>query len=157
MLRESLKPPFCTDPGLFALNRVATIMNLEIGSQFKATKRITDEVVNAFVELSGDSNPIHTDDEFAKKSRFGRRIAHGMISGALLSAVLGTEFGEKQVVYISQTMRFIAPVFIGDTITATATVKAIREDKPVVTVETVVTKQDGTVVVSGEAVLLVYE
>jgi 3-hydroxybutyryl-CoA dehydratase len=132
-------------------------MNLEIGSQFKATKRITDEVVNAFVELSGDSNPIHTDDEFAKKSRFGRRIAHGMISGALLSAVLGTEFGEKQVVYISQTMRFIAPVFIGDTITATATVKAIREDKPVVTVETVVTKQDGTVVVSGEAVLLVYE
>jgi len=132
-------------------------MNLEIGSQFKATKRITDEVVNAFVELSGDSNPIHTDDEFAKKSRFGRRIAHGMISGALLSAVLGTEFGEKQVVYMSQTMRFVAPVFIGDTITATATVKAIREDKPVVTVETVVTKQDGTVVVSGEAVLLVYE
>lgn len=157
MLRESLKPPFCTDPRSFALNRVATIMNLEIGSQFKATKRITDEVVNAFVELSGDSNPIHTDDEFAKKSRFGRRIAHGMISGALLSAVLGTEFGEKQVVYMSQTMRFVAPVFIGDTITATATVKAIREDKPVVTVETVVTKQDGTVVVSGEAVLLVYE
>jgi len=131
-------------------------MNLEIGSQFKATKQITDDVVRAFVELSGDSNPIHTDDEFAKKSRFGRRIAHGMISGALLSAVLGTEFGEKQVVYMSQTMRFVAPVFIGDTITATATVKNIREDKPIVTVETVVTKEDGTVVVSGEAVLLVY-
>ena len=80
-----------------------------------------------------------------------------MISGALLSSVLGTEFGEKQVVYISQTMRFLAPVYIDDTITATATVKHIREDKPVVTVETVVTKQDGTVVVSGEAVLLVYE
>lgn len=131
-------------------------MNLEIGSQFKATKQITDDVVRAFVELSGDSNPIHTDDEFAKKSRFGRRIAHGMISGALLSAVLGTEFGEKQVVYMSQTMRFVAPVFIGDTITATATVKNIREDKPIVAVETVVTKEDGTVVVSGEAVLLVY-
>lgn len=131
-------------------------MNLEIGSQFKATKKITDDVVKAFVELSGDSNPIHTDDEFAKKSRFGKRIAHGMISGALLSAVLGTEFGEKQVVYMSQTMRFVAPVFIDDTITATATVKHIREDKPVVTVETVVSKEDGTTVVTGEAVLLVY-
>lgn len=131
-------------------------MNLEIGSKFQATKKITDEVVRAFVELSGDSNPIHTDDDFAKKSRFGQRIAHGMISGALLSAVLGTEFGEKQVVYMSQTMKFIAPVFIDDTITATATVKHIRVDKPVVTVVTVVTKDDGTIVVSGEAVLLVY-
>ena len=131
-------------------------MNLEVGAKFSATKKITHEVVMAFVELSGDSNPIHTDDEFAAKSRFGRRIAHGMISGALLSAVLGTEFGEKQVVYMSQTMKFIAPVFIDDTITATATVKHIREDKPVVTVETVVAKEDGTVVVSGEAVLLVY-
>lgn len=132
-------------------------MNIEIGSSFKATKKITDEVIQDFVKLSGDSNPIHTDEAFAAKSRFGRRIAHGMISGALLSSVLGTEFGEKQVVYISQTMRFIAPVYIDDTITATATVKHIRDDKPIVTVETVVTKQDGTVVVSGEAVLLVYE
>ena len=132
-------------------------MNIEIGSSFKATKKITDEVIQDFVKLSGDSNPIHTDEAFAAKSRFGRRIAHGMISGALLSSVLGTEFGEKQVVYISQTMRFIAPVYIDDTITATATVKHIRNDKPIVTVETVVTKQDGTVVVSGEAVLLVYE
>jgi 3-hydroxybutyryl-CoA dehydratase len=131
-------------------------MNLEVGATFSATKKITHEVVMAFVELSGDSNPIHTDDEFAAKSRFGRRIAHGMISGALLSAVLGTEFGEKQVVYMSQTMKFVAPVFIDDTITATATVKHIREDKPVVTVETLVRKEDGTVVVSGEAVLLVY-
>lgn len=131
-------------------------MHLTVGSKFAATKKITDAVVRAFVELSGDSNPIHIDEEFAKKSRFGRRIAHGMISGALLSAVLGTEFGEKQVVYMSQTMKFVAPVFIDDTITATATVKHIREDKPVVTVETVVTKDDGTVVVSGEAVLLVY-
>lgn len=132
-------------------------MNIEIGSSFKATKRITDEVVQDFVKLSGDSNPIHTDEAFAAKSRFGRRIAHGMISGALLSSVLGTEFGEKQVVYISQTMRFLAPVYIDDIITATATVKHIRDDKPIVTVETIVTKQDGTVVVSGEAVLLVYE
>jgi len=131
-------------------------MDIIIGSRFTATKKITDDVIRSFAQLSGDFNPIHIDEDFASKTRFGKRIAHGMISGALLSAVLGAEFGEKQVVYMSQTMRFIAPVFIDDTITATATVKHIREDKPVVTVETVVTNQDEQVVVSGEAVLLVY-
>jgi 3-hydroxybutyryl-CoA dehydratase len=131
-------------------------MDIIVGSRFTATKKITDDVIRSFAKLSGDFNPIHIDEDFASKTRFGKRIAHGMISGALLSAVLGTEFGEKQVVYMSQTMKFIAPVFIDDTITATATVKHIREDKPVVTVETVVTNQDDQVVVSGEAVLLVY-
>jgi 3-hydroxybutyryl-CoA dehydratase len=131
-------------------------MDIIVGSRFTATKKITDDVIRSFAQLSGDFNPIHIDEDFASKTRFGKRIAHGMISGALLSAVLGTEFGEKQVVYMSQTMKFIAPVFIDDTITATATVKHIREDKPVVTVETVVTNQDDQVVVSGEAVLLVY-
>lgn len=131
-------------------------MNLKVGARFTATKKITDEVIRAFADLSGDYNPIHIDEKFAEKTRFGRRIAHGMISGALLSAVLGTEFGEKQVLYMSQTMKFLSPVFVDDTITATATIKHIREDKPVVTVETVVSKEDGTVVVSGEAVLLVY-
>ena len=131
-------------------------MDIIVGSRFTATKKITDDVIRSFAKLSGDFNPIHIDEDFASKTRFGKRIAHGMISGALLSAVLGTEFGEKQVVYMSQTMKFIAPVFIDDTITATATVKHIREDKPVVTVETVVTNQDDEVVVSGEAVLLVY-
>lgn len=131
-------------------------MDIIVGSRFTATKKITDDVIRSFAQLSGDFNPIHIDEDFASKTRFGKRIAHGMISGALLSAVLGTEFGEKQVVYMSQTMKFLAPVFIDDTITATATVKHIREDKPVVTVETVVTNQDDQVVVSGEAVLLVY-
>ena len=131
-------------------------MDIIVGSRFTATKKITDDVIRSFAQLSGDFNPIHIDEDFASKTRFGKRITHGMISGALLSAVLGTEFGEKQVVYMSQTMKFIAPVFIDDTITATATVKHIREDKPVVTVETVVTNQDDQVVVSGEAVLLVY-
>lgn len=132
-------------------------MNISVGATFTATKKITDEVIRTFADLSGDYNPIHIDDEFAVKTRFGRRIAHGMISGALLSTVLGTEFGEKQVVYMSQTMKFVSPVFVDDTITATATITHIREDKPVVTVETVVAKEDGTVVVRGEAALLVYE
>ena len=132
-------------------------MDLQIGEKFSATKQITDKIVRDFAELSGDFNPIHIDEEFAKTTRFGKRIAHGMISGALLSAVLGYEFKERKIVYLSQTMRFFAPTFVGDTITATATVLKIREDKPVVTLETVCANQHGETTVKGEAVVMIYD
>ena len=130
-------------------------MELQIGDKFSTSKQITDAVVRAFAELSGDFNPIHLDEEFAAKTRFGRRIAHGMISGALISAVLGYEFKERKIVYLSQTLKFTAPVFLDDTVTATATVTNIRDDKPVVTLETVCTNQSGETVVKGEAVVMV--
>ena len=130
-------------------------MDLKIGDKFSTTKQITDAVVRAFAELSGDYNPIHLDDEFAAKTQFGKRIAHGMISGALISAVLGYEFKERKVVYLSQTLKFTAPVFLDETVTATATVTNIREDKPIVTLETVCTNQDGKTVVKGEAVVMI--
>lgn len=132
-------------------------MNLKIGDEFSTTKKITDEVVRAFAELSGDFNPIHLDEEFAAKTRFKKRIAHGMISGALISAVLGNEFREKKIVYLSQTMKFVAPVFLDDTVTATATVAHIREDKPIVTVETVCRNQNGDTVVTGEAKIMLLD
>ncbi|MBA2621007.1 MAG: MaoC family dehydratase [Acidobacteria bacterium] len=131
-------------------------MDIKIGDSFSVSKQITDEIVRAFAELSGDFNPIHVDEEFAAQTRFGRRIAHGMISGALLSAVLGYEFKERKILYLSQTMQFVAPTFIDDTITATATVLKIREDKPVVTLQTVCKNQDGETTVSGEAVVMIY-
>lgn len=127
-------------------------MDLKIGDKFSTTKQITDTVVRAFAELSGDYNPIHLDEEFAAKTRFKKRIAHGMIS-----AVLGYEFKERKVVYLSQTMKFIAPVFLDDTITATATVTKIREDKPIVTVETVCSNQNGETVVSGEGKIMILD
>ncbi len=130
-------------------------MDLKIGDKFSTSKQITDAVVRAFAELSGDYNPIHLDEEFAKTTRFGRRIAHGMISGALISAVLGNEFKERKIVYLSQTMKFIAPVFLDDTVTATATVAQIREDKNIVTVETVCTNQNGETVVTGEGKIMI--
>jgi acyl dehydratase len=126
------------------------IMDLKIGDKFSTTKQITDSVVRAFAELSGDYNPIHLDEEFAAKTQFKRRIAHGMISGALISAVLGYKFKERRVVYLAQTLQFVAPVFIDDTVTATATVTHIREDKPIVTIETVCTNQNNETVVTGE-------
>ena len=130
-------------------------MDLQIGDKFSTTKQITDEVVRVFAELSGDFNPIHVDEEFAKTTRFGKRIAHGMISGALISAVLGYEFKERRVVYLSQTMRFVAPVFIDDTITATAIVTKIRADKPIVTLETICTNQHGETTLKGEAAVMI--
>lgn len=132
-------------------------MNLKIGDKFSTSKQITDEVVRKFAELSGDYNPIHLDEEFAAKTRFGKRIAHGMISGALISAVLGYELKERKIVYLSQTMKFIAPVFIDDTVTATATVVDIREDKPIVTIETVCTNQNGAAVVTGEGKIMILD
>ena len=84
-------------------------MDLQIGDKFSTSKQITDAVVRAFAELSGDYNPIHLDEEFAATTQFKRRIAHGMISGALISAVLGYEFKERRVVYLSQTLKFVAP------------------------------------------------
>jgi len=130
-------------------------VNLQIGDQFSTGKQITDAVVRAFAELSGDYNPIHLDEEFAKTTQFKKRIAHGMISGALISAVLGYKFKERRVVYLSQSLKFVAPVFLDDTVTATATVTNIREDKPIVTLETVCTNQNGETVVKGEAAVMI--
>ncbi len=130
-------------------------MNINIGDTFSTTREVTDELIRAFAELSGDFNPVHVDEEFAKQTRFGRRIAHGMLSGAFISAVLGNEFKERQIVYLSQTMRFTAPTFIGDTITTTATVKGIRAEKGIVTLETVCTKQTGEVTLTGESMVMI--
>lgn len=130
-------------------------MDIKVGDSFSKERLITDELIRAFAEVSGDYNPIHLDEEFAKTTRFGKRIAHGMLSGAFISAVLGYEFVEKKIVYLSQSMKFTAPVYIGDTVTTTTTIANIREDKGIVTMETICTKQDGEVVVKGEAVVMV--
>jgi 3-hydroxybutyryl-CoA dehydratase len=130
-------------------------MDLKVGDKFSTTREITDGLIRAFAELSGDHNPIHLDEEFAAKTRFGRRIAHGMLSGAFISAVLGYEFQERKIVYLSQTMKFISPVFIGDRITTTATVVRIREDKGVVVLETICTNQNGEITLKGEAAVMI--
>jgi 3-hydroxybutyryl-CoA dehydratase len=130
-------------------------MELKIGDKFSTERLVTDELIRKFADVSGDYNPIHLDEEIAKKTRFGRRIAHGMLSGAFISAVLGYEFSERSIVYLSQTLKFTAPVFIGDTVTATGTVKSIREDKPIITLETICTNQNGETLVTGEAVVMI--
>jgi len=130
-------------------------MDVKVGDTFAKSRLVTDKLIRAFAELSGDHNPIHLDEEYAASTRFGKRIAHGMLSGAFISAILGYEFQERRIVYLSQTMRFVLPVFIGDEITTTATVKQIREEKGIVKLDTVCSNQDGKIVVEGEAVVMI--
>ena len=130
-------------------------MSLKVGDAAEMQKTIADEDVRAFAELTGDRNPVHLDEEYAATTRFGRRIAHGMLGASLISAVLANELPGRGTVYLSQTLRFTAPVFPGDTVTARVVVRAVREDKPVVTLETFCTNQRGERVVEGEAVVLV--
>jgi 3-hydroxybutyryl-CoA dehydratase len=132
-------------------------MEIKVGDKFSTERLVTDELIRKFADLSGDYNPIHLDEDIASKTRFGRRIAHGMLSGAFISAVLGYEFSERNIVYLSQTLRFTAPVFIGDTVTATATVTKIREDKPIITLETICRNQNNVVLVKGEAAVMVLD
>jgi len=132
-------------------------MEIKVGDKFSTERLVTDELIRKFAEVSGDYNPIHLDEEVAAATRFGRRIAHGMLSGAFISAVLGYELTERRIVYLSQTLKFTAPVFIGDTVTTTATVTNIREDKPIVTLKTICTNQNGETLVKGEAAVMVLQ
>ena len=130
-------------------------MTLKIGDCFTISKEVTDELIRKFADVSGDHNPIHLDEEFAAKTRFGKRIAHGMLGASFISAVLGYKLSENKVIYLSQTLKFTAPVYIGDTVTAKATVKEIREDKPVVTIETTCENQNGEMLITGEAKIMI--
>lgn len=126
-----------------------------IGQQASFTKTVTEDDVSTFAQLIGDLNPVHVDSEYARKSRFGRRIAHGMFTGGLISAVLGNSLPGPGSIYLSQQIEFLAPVYIGDTITATAEITSWRSDKRIVTLKTDAHNQEGKQVVTGKAVLLV--
>ena len=126
-----------------------------IGQQASFTKTITETDVSTFAELIGDFNPVHIDAEYARKSRFGQRIAHGMLTGGLISAVLGNKLPGPGSIYLSQQIEFLAPVYIGDTVSAIAEVISWRPDKRIVTLKTDAYNQEDKQIVTGKAVLLV--
>lgn len=130
-------------------------MRFKAGDTASITKTITDDDIRKFADASGDHNPLHLDDEFAKTTRFGRRIAHGMLSASLISAVIAGDLPGEGSIYLAQTLQFVAPVFPDDTVTARVTIVSRREDKPIVKLATVCTNQHGEVVVKGEATVLV--
>ena len=129
-------------------------MTMKVGDSAEITKTIEQADIDAFANVTGDHNPVHVDEEFAKTTRFGRRIAHGMLTASLISAVLANKLPGEGSVYLGQTLQFKAPVFPGDEITARVTVKEMREDKPILKLETVCVNQSGEVVIRGEATVL---
>jgi len=126
-----------------------------VGESDSLSRTVTEADVNAFAALSGDHNPIHLDEAYAATTRFGRRIAHGMLVASYVSTLLGTKFPGTGTIYMSQTLNFLRPVFLGDTLTVTATVTHFRADKAIATFATIVTNQAGETVLSGEAGCLV--
>lgn len=127
-------------------------MGFGVGDVVTDSIEITDKLVRDFAEVSGDKNPIHLDPEYAKTTRFGQRVAHGMISAALISRTLGMKLGSGGI-YLGQTLKFVSPLFIGDTATVTCTVRHLR-DKGIGRVETIVRKQTGEICVEGEATIM---
>ncbi len=97
--------------------------DIKIGQSFESEIEVTDEMVREFAKITGDNNPLHLDEEFAKKSQFGRKIAHGMLVVSLISKVLGHDFPGAGTVYVSQYVKFRKPVYIGDTVKIMISVK----------------------------------
>jgi 3-hydroxybutyryl-CoA dehydratase len=127
---------------------------IQTGDCASLSKTFSEKDVLTFAEISGDRNPVHIDAAFASSTRFERQLVHGMLTAGLISAVLGMQLPGPGSIYLKQELNFRAPVYFGDTITATVTVIKVREDKPIITVETICTNQDGETVIDGEAVLM---
>ena len=103
--------------------------DLKVGQSAQYKRKITEEDIDLFSKVSGDNNPVHLDEEFAKHSIFKKRIAHGFLSGSLISTVIATKLPGPGSIYLNQTIKFLAPVFIGDTVVAKVTVKEIQSEK----------------------------
>jgi 3-hydroxybutyryl-CoA dehydratase len=129
-------------------------MELKLGVRASRTKRITSDAIEAFARASGDLNPVHLDEAYASTTTFGRRIAHGMLTASLVSAVLGNDLPGPGTIYLSQELKFKAPVYLDDEITATVELIRYREDKRIATFRTTCTNQDGNPVLEGEAVVI---
>jgi 3-hydroxybutyryl-CoA dehydratase len=127
---------------------------LKIGDTASRSKQILDEDIRAFAQATGDHNPVHLDDDYAAATQFGRRIAHGMLTAGLISAVLANDLPGPGTIYMRQDLKFNAPVFLGDTITAVVEVVKYREDRRIATLRTTCTNQAGQLVLEGEAVVI---
>lgn len=130
-------------------------LGVEIGLKRSQTRTISAADIDTFADLSGDHNPVHMDEEYGKKTIFGSRIAHGVISLGLLSAAMAKLPGLP--IFMSQSVRFLKPVRIGDTITASVEIIEIRPDKGIVTLKNTCTNQKGEVVIEGEAKCRLFE
>lgn len=127
------------------------IGQLAVGQSASMAKTISESDVYLFAGVTGDSNPAHINEQYASSTAFHGRIAHGMLTAGLVSAVIGTRLPGPGSIYLGQTLKFLSPVRFGDTITATVTVKYLFPEKNRVLLETTCTNQHGDTVLAGEA------
>ena len=131
-------------------------IRMEIGQSSSFTKTISESDVYLFAGITGDFNPIHINEDEAKKSLFKTRVAHGMLSGSFISTVLGTKMPGPGTIYLEQNLKFKKPVFINDTVTAQVTVsEVINHDKGIYKLETIIKNSRDEVVTEGYAVVRV--
>jgi acyl dehydratase len=128
-----------------------TPLNFAVGQVATRSLTVTEDSVRTFAALTGDYNPLHFDPEFAAGTKFGRLVAQGGLTTGVLHALVAMDLPGPGTVFLSQTWKFTAPVYIGDTITARAEIVSLHETKPVTQLKIVVTRQDGEVVLEGEA------
>jgi len=127
---------------------------LTLGQQATVSRTITETDLRNFSGVSGDTNPMHLNEEFARSTPFGGCIVHGMLTASLISAVIGTKLPGPGCIYMSQSLKFLAPVRVGDTVYATAIVKELHAEKKRVVLDTKCYVGD-TVVIEGEALIKV--
>ena len=130
-----------------------SINELKVGDKAEFSKTISESDVYLYAGITGDFNPAHVDEEYARNTFFEGRIAHGMLTAGFISTVLANQLPGPGTIYVSQELRFLAPVRMGDTLTARAEVVEIIPDKNKVRLKTICVIQDGTMVLEGEAVV----
>ncbi|WP_373497819.1 MaoC family dehydratase [Desulfococcus sp.] len=130
-----------------------TMAEIQTGDAAEFSKTVSETDIYLYAGITGDFNPAHINAAHAEKTFFKTRIAHGMLTAGFISTILGTLLPGPGTIYLKQELRFLAPVRIGDTITARAEVTAKMEDKNKLTLKTTCTNQDGTVVLDGEAMV----
>ncbi len=137
------------------MSNTDSIQGIKVGDTATFEKTVSEQDIVDFARVTGDEQPLHLDDAYAAKTRFKRRIAHGMLSAGLISAALGIKLApQSTVVYLSQSLRFLRPVYPGDTITARLEVSKLDTERGFVSCSTECTNQDGTTVLTGEATVM---
>jgi 3-hydroxybutyryl-CoA dehydratase len=133
--------------------KVTKYSDIKMGQSAEVVHTVTEEDIQVFGDLSGDYNPVHFNEDWAKTTMFGGRIAHGILTASFISTAIGMHLPGPGTVYMSQSMRFLGPVRIGDTITARVEVVVLNDEKERVTLKTTCTNQDRKVVMDGEALV----
>jgi acyl dehydratase len=125
-------------------------LRLRVGQRARRTQTVTAREVELYAEITGDRNPLHFDPGFAARTRFGRLVAQGGIAAGMLNTLVAMDLPGPGTVFLSQTLKYLAPTYLGDTLTAEIEVLSLKPDKPVCQLSATITNQDGTRVLEGE-------